>query len=314
MSIMKNYLIKRNPTLTKRGLIVKQNDSCKGYSETTIRNKKPSSSKLKKDDVIYVAETNYGIFAYGKVIDVKKVKDFKSTDELVDYYKQAKTSDTAYWLDLMIRLRDAKQKDPNAILKYQEYQIDQKILPRTVQLIGSLEPIKYYQGIVELSDEVVNQIKLQKPDDNLSLSEKIPSALRLDLYSLCNYEYSITHWIDIDHFVPKSIGGPGNILENLIPVGLTINRYKGARIPSGLFAIASEQIPDLKVFCRSEYMLNTPSFLRKSRFPKVEDDAIKIVKEVNKRDIKFVKSFYLNVMRFHNPEYAKILYEKLLKE
>ena len=45
------------------------------------------------------------------------------------------------------------------------------------------------------------------------LESKIPNSLRLDLYSLFNKKCKLSTWIDIDHFVPQSIGGPGNIPE-----------------------------------------------------------------------------------------------------
>ena len=57
------------------------------------------------------------------------------------------------------------------------------------------------------------------------LTKHIPTKVREEIYH--KYKININeHPVDIDHFVPLSIGGPGNIIENLIPVGPSINRRK----------------------------------------------------------------------------------------
>ena len=65
------YLIKRSPDLTDKGILIKKNIQKKGYSESGVN--RPPSLKLNVGDIIYVSETNYGIYAKGKVIDVKKL-------------------------------------------------------------------------------------------------------------------------------------------------------------------------------------------------------------------------------------------------
>ena len=51
----KSFLIKRSPKLTKKGVLVKQNYTRKGYSESGVR--KPSSINLAEGDFIYVNDS-----------------------------------------------------------------------------------------------------------------------------------------------------------------------------------------------------------------------------------------------------------------
>ena len=55
------YLIKRSPDLTDKGILIKKNIQKKGYSESGVN--RPPSLKLNVGDIIYVSETNYGIYA-----------------------------------------------------------------------------------------------------------------------------------------------------------------------------------------------------------------------------------------------------------
>ena len=128
----------------------------------------------------------------------------------------------------------------------------------------------------------------------------------MELYNLFNAKMQVSHWIDIDHFVPKSSGGPGNIIENLVPVGFSLNRYKSNSIPTGLFKVASE-MPSLKKFCKEEFVEGHPGFLRKKRYPTAYDNAKRINDIVAELPIDEAKEFYRNVMQKHHPGYVKIL-------
>ena len=76
---IKTYLIKRSPDFTRNGIIVKRNQLNKGYSQGTIRDV-PLSNKLKKGDIIYVAENDYGIYAKGTVTEVNDKIKFNSIE------------------------------------------------------------------------------------------------------------------------------------------------------------------------------------------------------------------------------------------
>ena len=300
-----NYLIKRNPGFVDKGVIVKRKVKNKGFSETAIRAHKPISNKLICGDIVYVMETRYGIYAKGEVSNIFDVVELKSIKEALQFFEKNKL-DANYWMEKLIRFRLAKEKKGNAVLKYQEYQIHQELLNKTIPLTGVLEGLKYSQTMVSLNNEQVNCINNPVYNQEKELKSTIPLNLKMDLYSLFNKKYRVQHWIDIDHFVPKSALGPGNIIENLVPIGLSLNRYKSNSIPRGLF-IVSKDYPELKQFCRKEYLSSPNSFLRKTKYRGAFDHATKINKYIRTFKIDEARQFYKNVLEFHNPEYVKIL-------
>jgi len=305
---MKNYLIKRNPDFVDKGVIVKRKVKNKGFSETTIRNKAPQSNKLKIGDMIYVAETKYGIYAKGNVSEVCDIEYFDTIEKAVEFFSNGKIKGASYWMSKIAGFQKQKIKDENAVLKFQEYKIDQQLLRKTVPLSGALEKLKKIQGgITLLSDDFINHIEQPSFENEIELKLEIPSHLKMDLYSLFSKNLKITHWIDIDHFVPKSSGGPGNIIENLVPIGLGLNRYKGNSVPKGLFIIANKE-GKLKEFCKDQYLTAKEEFLRRPKYANAFDSACKINDRIKKSfTIEEAKIFYRSVMNTHYPKYIEIL-------
>ena len=240
----KSYLIKRSNSFRD---LKKNNSKKKGYFEITIsKNKRnPPSHKLKMQDIIYVAETSGGIYAKGEVIETFPVDVFSTIEEVLDYSKQF--NDDSYWLDKIRLFKDKLSSDSNYNLRCHQYFINQKLIKRTIPYNG---PLKKFDASIkrglasiffELKEKDVKYLN-ENPDYSLKqvkkLDPKIPGDLRLKIYSFFNQNYSIGHLIDVDHFVPKSAGGPGNIIENLVPIGLSLNRYKSDSIPRSFFEVA----------------------------------------------------------------------------
>lgn len=299
----KAYLIKRSPDFTRNGIIVKRNQKSKEYSQGTLLSV-PLSDKLEKGDMIYVAEKDYGIYAKGIVNEVSKIIPFSSVDEILEYYLKNKSKDAAYWLDFIQRLKKAKTINPDAVLRYQEFTIDQKILERVIPYTGELSDLKTIQtSIYKLPNFILDII--EKLIFNLvnKLETKIPNSLRLDLYSLFNKQCNLATWIDIDHFVPQSIGGPGNIPENLIPVGFNLNRYKSDYIPIGLFYVAL-RYPQVQFFCEKSFFECKKDFIKT---PEATDKAKKIIFEIKKLDILSVRQFFKKILEYHHPFYIQII-------
>lgn len=299
----KSYLIKRSPDFTRNGIIVKRNQQSKGYSQGTIL-PVPLSNKLKLGDMIYVAEKDYGIYAKGIVSEVFPIIPFSSVDEILEYYLRNKIKDAAYWLGFIQRLKKAKATNPDAVLSYQEFTIDQKILERVISYTGELSDLKTIQvSLYELPKSILEII--EKPIFNFvnKLEPKIPNSLRLDLYSLFNKQCNLATWIDIDHFVPQSIGGPGNIPENLVPVGFNLNRYKSDYIPIGLFYVAFNY-PQLQIYCEKSFFEYKKDFIKT---PEATDNAKKIIDEIKKLDIFSVRQFFKKILEYHHPSYIQII-------
>jgi hypothetical protein len=316
----RSYLIKRSNSFRD---LKKNNSKKKGYFEITISKDKrnPPSHKLKMHDIIYVAETSGGIYAKGKVVKTFSVDVFSTIEEVLDYSKQFK--DDSYWLDKIRLFKDKLSSDSNYKLRCHQYFTNQKLLKRTIPYNG---PLKEYDASIklglariffELKEKDVKYLN-ENPDFSLKqvkkLDPKIPGDLRLKIYSFFNQNYSIGHLIDVDHFVPKSAGGPGNIIENLVPIGLSLNRYKSDSIPRSFFEVAlnDDFKTNFKVFEKEilKLLKNNEKFIRKKDYPNSIDLAREmnaVVSEWKKMDE--IKNFYFEVNKKFNPEYAELIYK-----
>ena len=316
----KSYLIKRSNSFRD---LKKNNSKKKGYFEITIsKNKRnPPSHKLKMQDIIYVAETSGGIYAKGEVIETFPVDVFSTIEEVLDYSKQF--NDDSYWLDKIRLFKDKLSSDSNYNLRCHQYFINQKLIKRTIPYNG---PLKKFDASIkrglasiffELKEKDVKYLN-ENPDYSLKqvkkLDPKIPGDLRLKIHSFFNQNYSIGHLIDIDHFVPKSAGGPGNIIENLVPIGLSLNRYKSDSIPRSFFEVALNEDfkRNFKVFEKEILKLskNNKKFIRKKDHPNL----IHLAREMNALVSKWekmdeIKKFYFEVNKKFNPEFVELLYK-----
>ena len=316
----KSYLIKRSNSFRD---LKKNNSKKKGYFEITIsKNKRnPPSHKLKMQDIIYVAETSGGIYAKGEVIETFPVDVFSTIEEVLDYSKQF--NDDSYWLDKIRLFKDKLSSDSSYNLRCHQYFINQKLIKRTIPYNG---PLKQFDASIkrglasiffELKEKDVKYLN-ENPDYSLKqvkkLDPKIPGDLRLKIYSFLNQNYSIGHLIDIDHFIPKSAGGPGNIIENLVPIGLSLNRYKSDSIPRSFFEVALNEDfkRNFKVFEKEILKLskNNKKFIRKKDHPNL----IHLAREMNALVSKWekmdeIKKFYFEVNKKFNPEFVELLYK-----
>ena len=267
---------------------------------------------------IYVAETSGGIYAKGIVSETCSIKEFNNVDEVLNFSKNF--NDDSYWIDKIRDFSNKLIKDSTYKLRFHEYFIDQKLLKRTIPYNG---PLKEYDASVnrglagiffELSIADVQYLN-NNPDYNLkqvkSLKPEIPGDLRLKIYSYCNQNYSIGHLIDVDHFVPKSAGGPGNIIENLVPIGFSLNRYKSDSIPRSFFETAIDE--NFKSHFKDyekeilKVLNNDKKFISKKDSPKSIELAREMNIEVSKwDDMEVVKNFYYEVNKKFNPEYVTL--------
>ncbi|MFO7972327.1 MAG: HNH endonuclease domain-containing protein [Desulfobacterales bacterium] len=315
MNMTKNYVIKRNPDFANHGVLIKKNSKNKLYSETLISDRAgdPCSKKLKEGDTIFVAETKYGIFAKGKVIRMGAIEKCDSIEEVLGLIKKSQNKDCAYWMDKLKRFNEKKNGHINCSLKYQEYFVDQELLDRTIPLIDKLTRIGapgVANSIICLSDDEINYINKPIYRKVEELQTSIPAHLRMDIiYTLLNEKYYVQHWIDIDHFVPKSTSGPGNIIENLVPVNFSLNRHKGNSVPKCLFEIAKDdKYSDLRDFVPNDFINAKDEFLTKKKYKNVIDSARKINEHIMKNyDIEKAKSFYKRVLEKKHPDYVKII-------
>lgn len=309
-----HFLIKRSPAFSNNGLIEKRNQKNKAFSETLFTNsiKVPLPKELQVGDMIYVAEKDWGIYAKGMVSAIGPVIQCKSLEEIVAFASTRKPKDEVYWQEKIQRFytKHHVENDASLCFKFQEYFIDQKLLDRPLPLLGGLARLSQpglASAIIKLTPKEVEFI--QKPSyskENFALSPTIPYALKLDIYGFFNTNLAVQHFIDIDHFVPKSAGGPGNIVENLVPIGLGLNRYKSNSIPKGFFMEAAKHT-ELKNLVNAKFTVHKNEFITEKE---AIHDALFINKKIaDWKSIDQIRAFYKAVLSHHFVDYVRILDE-----
>lgn len=315
-----NYLIKRSNVFRE---LKKGNSKNKGYFEIIItdQNRSPASSVINKGDFVYVAETSGGIYAKGKVVESKAVQVFHSVSEVLMFSEKFK--DDSYWLMKIRQFDDNLSKNNKTRLKIHEYFVDQKLLNKIIPYNG---PLERFDASVNIGLSSVffklnkNEVQYLTDTKNIEyrlkpvhkLQREIPGDLRLKIYSFFNQNSSIGHLVDIDHFVPKSAGGPGNIIENLVPVGFSLNRYKSDLMPRSFFEIALNEDYSkyfAKYTSEIKKVLNiNKSFISKNDFQGLIDLSNLINEEVsNWEDIDKIRLFYLRISKPYNPYYTELI-------
>lgn len=313
---MKNYLIRRNSVFTEFRNIQRIKSPKKGYSETVITKQEryPKSVQLKIGDTVYVSETGVGVFAKGIVVDGvvqnpgKEIITCHSLDQIIEQYDIENQS--SYWTEKLAKFHKRNKKGDNYKFRFHRYYIDQNLLTTTIPFEGPLKRyVKrgYAWSFTELEEKEVEFIEdpIIPPDTELRLD--MPSKLKFELHALFNKKASINHWIDIDHLVPKSVGGPGNIKENLVPIGLSLNRYKSNSIPVEFFEVAENKLnwelpSDIKSIISQE-----DGLINLGNNSTLIDEAKKINTEVWKSGIKLAREFYGDIMKANYPEYYRVI-------
>ena len=313
---MSKYLIRRNSVFSEFKNIRRINSPKKGYSETVItkQDRYPKSVKLEEGDTVYVSETGVGIFAKGKVIGgvvenpETEIPTCNSIKDILERYDIE--SQSSYWADKIVRFHNKKRADKSYKFRYHQYFIDQKLLQTTIPFEGPLK--KYIQqgyawSLTELNEEESEFVENPVIPPNTKLQLEIPSRLKFELHALFNKEMNVSHWIDIDHLIPKSLGGPGNIKENLVPIGFSLNRYKNNSIPVNFFSTAENMLDwDLKPETK-EVVSKEKNLVNVKNNSSIYDEVKMINTEIWDRGIETAKSFYGRIMRVNYPEYFRII-------
>ena len=275
------------------------------FTQTKIGSR-PLGSKCEIGDIAYIYIIDYGVVAKGEIRDIK-ISSFSLLEDVFSFIKkEAKYKNTtgakSFWGNEVINKLSSRT---NGKLNYYvlEVQIDLELLDEAILLDPNNSKLKGQNSWVYL-DDPIEEYKIHSNE----LSPIIPPQLRQKIQIAFN-SASNDFVYDIDHFVPKRWGGPGNIVENLIPLNLSTNRYKSDKIPSGLFYVASS---NKKISNKIESKYFKEKYHKKNGFLKeleAKDDAKKITNAV-KEILSFeeIKTFYNDVRKFHyGSEIEKIL-------
>lgn len=272
----------------KKHLIKRKNIGYKisdGWLCEVKRKSTPSGSNVKVGDLIYVAQNGYAIFGLGIVKEVQSVQK-RGFKNFVNYaLNESKIKDDSFWNSKFKRYASGENDEVFFILEYRLVDVVQFDVTYPLEERFLKQSAWYY-----LEDSF--ELKFEKKSSELT--KHIPTKMREEVYHIFKIQMQEEHIIDIDHVVPASLGGPGNIIENLIPISASINRRKSNRVPSKLFDLSKK------------FGLKIPTNLNIShnRFyseKELKDLARKIIEKINQQSIDEIRKDYQEVRSFHFP-------------
>lgn len=288
------HLIKRNPSLS--GAKKRFFESEEVWFVQTKKNGNPIGWRANRDEKIYLYETGYAVWAEGSIVETSPPIPFFNINDLLSYASpqrgQSSFKSIEYWGRIIIDVAypffsSAKQGEYFSVF---EVRANMQALKEPIPLPKNLTTGR--------SSWLYLKEPIEKLRIKLELDTSIPTSLRRQVFDVCSLDPSNAYY-DIDHFVPKSIGGPGNIIENLQPIGSSINRTKSDDVPSSLFDVASA-FGISTTASLSKFRSTTPVFLSTME---AKNAARLLISQVNKMKIDLVKSFYREVRRRHRPAF-----------
>ncbi len=284
---MNTYLIKRSSKIID-GSEFSYDLTDGWFSEVNLRGKPSFTDSLNKDDTIYVAESGYAIFGKGRVANIV-FQSFNNLASFTNYVlSKAKTPHERYWFG---KLKHAYEKyDGKSKIGVLEFELKDTVtfdLPYMLEERFLKQPTWYF---IEEGYEI-EKIR----HFNSELNKYIPTSLRKSLFQKYKLQ-SDSHTIDIDHHVPKSLDGPGNLEENLVPLSVFQNRSKSDSIPSRLFYHAKE----FNISVPRDIKIDPKIYIDSKKHKSLKNIAKQIINEINK-DLETAKRIYLDIKLYHFP-------------
>lgn len=272
----------------KKHLIKRKNLGYKisdGWLCEVKRKSAPSGSNVQKGDRVYVAQNGYAIFGSGIVQEVQLIQK-KGIRDFVNYaLNDSKIKDESFWNSKFKKYASSEEEEVYFILEYK------------------LEQVEQFEVTYPLEDRFLKQSAWYYLEDNFelkfekittALTKHIPTKMREEVYHIFKIQMQGEHSIDIDHVVPASLGGPGNLIENLIPIAASINRRKSNRVPSKIFDFAKK----FGISIPTGIKVSHERFYAEKRF---KDCARTIIEKINQQSLEEIKEDYQQIRSFHFP-------------
>ena len=251
----------------------------------------PIGSKCDEGDLIYEYEIDYGVVSRGQILS-KKIRKLQSWAEVFDFVNNDAEYKNASWWGRVILEKLSKRKGAFDFFVL-EVQVELEHLDEVIIVNPDDAKLKTQGSWIYLQ----NPIEAYAYDSEL-ISPVIPPSLRQKIQILFN-SVSDEFVYDIDHFVPRNWGGPGNIVENLVPLPMSVNRNKSDKIPAGLFAVAAQH-PAVNDMVTSE-VYKAEGLSQTKFFSEIEakEDAFRVTSAINSLQLDEVREFYGAVRRYH---------------
>jgi len=302
------WLIKRNPEINNNVNKTKEK-GIQWYTETNANPinsfRRPSGCTSKQDDEVYIYQKGYGIWAKGKILEGGDKKEnfheFTTLRDVVNFSQtKAKYKNNTFWGNVILE-KLGKKKDGEFRFIVFEAKLEIETLEREISIHE--QEITTTRAPWSMLRTSIEDLKVKKGE----LSTTIPPSLMTKIHYKAARKGSVVG-LDIDHNVPQSIGGPGNIEENLIAIPASVNRHKGAKIPEGLFKIAKTKEYE-QLFLKHKFKFFKDKEREKIKYgnevllrgQEVRDEAKRIVDIINRLDFDKAKEFYKRVKKVTYP-------------
>jgi hypothetical protein len=261
-------------------------------STSYIINKKTpkNTSSLKHGDIIKFAEKGYGIWKTCKIRSTNILKI-----ETIEFLNELRRNIDPFLVNTYFR-----EKYNEAVIEFKNgnpvycFITEHEIIDleeNTVKLVKGI------QGSIHLIDN--NNIKVLPDKPMISLinnsfeeSGFVPGKLINECRALYSQieEFSVAAILGhIDHIVPNSLGGPGCILENLMPLDSKKNIVKSNVTDKPFFSVAAKW--NLRTNISSDFL---DSFNLSDR-KRQKDIVTSITKEIWERPLNQRRKFYWDV-------------------
>lgn len=208
-------------------------------------------SKVQRGDILWIMETGYGVFTRSKVTHAGKVIPITDLNELSEVRRSfgyAFQMQTNYWKRLEKDVLRAQSNEKPLYFAAVEHEItDTSFEPFPIETqSGNQTAWEYLNSETKrerfsLRGKVSVEERLADSGDD----GNIPTRVCLDVQEIWQGRTVIGEPIDqgveFDHHIPKSVGGPGGLRENVVPMPWGFNRVKSNRIPKGLVLVAQKE-------------------------------------------------------------------------
>ena len=315
------HLVKRNPDFllnisTKRKVKAGQSG---GLTQSRIgsppfqldKNNLPIN--VKRGDTVWLMESGYGVYAKYKVSRVSSTQKITSLHELdairisFDFSFQLQDD---FWNNEENKLTKAISKNKALYFTHiatenaediEDFPVITKPGLASSWIYLTLDKKKELFSLrgKKTCEEVV-------VENNLKEYGNIPSSVQYKVAKIWKYKtvtgksmHETEH--DLDHHVPKSIGGPGIFPENIVPLQSGLNRYKSNRIPISFARIAyTYKFNQIDKDALNNWDSTTKS-KNDMKFKNQKQRSISITNEVRKWSVEEQRKFYFEILKVEYP-------------
>jgi hypothetical protein len=302
----------------------------RGRFTQSVKSRAPfMNGEVKNNDLIFLAESSYGVFALCRVDGDPVLREIESIGDLEEFKKQSPQNlqeDDNYWKFEENKINQLHPGKSLYILSinYEIISVDFPHFPlnRPQGAVNSWVLLDRYPNYLKFQYTTTVQEYLLEKGRRQNRVRHI-TGITLDcrnkaftIYGDALFDGSHPEsGLDLDHTVPADILGSGLLVENIVPVEASFNRSKNNRIPYSFFYTVNELFPDLisgfendflaafrnETAEISDFRLNLPSA------PPNQTEKIlltTVMRRVLGRDLEYQRLFYFcNSLLFHGELY-----------